>query len=215
MSFPIILASLSLVFVGLIFGFNIQIDNSVLTALSNLGSLVGGLGAAVAAYFSYRSIGQWRHQEQYVLLYQHFNELELLLNQYTINVRRFITKIDELKPWEIFSIASTSGENIFNNYNLIYQKICELLPEENLSKIEKLNLNQLSSNLCFHIMEYSKALNKYKLFAINNEEKINGESQCEIDKLDQLMCEVLRLYNEIELMLKVPHDNLKQLRSSI
>lgn len=185
----IALAAFSLVLVGMIFGFNIQINADTTSFLASIGSLVGGLAAAVAAFFSYRSVGEWRNQMQHSLIYEHLSYLETLLNEYVKKVNESAEDVDELSVSKVLCIASHSAKNIREEYENTYQKIYELIPPHLQSEVEKLHFYRL-------IQQYNLALHDYKVksgllsrYLSMNREKLEGalspeQSKELTDKMD-------------------------------
>ncbi|ENA1150454.1 hypothetical protein ABFT02_003732 [Vibrio alginolyticus] len=55
---PIFIGIAALVFVGLIFGFHIQVSTSFINVITSIGTLLGGFGAAYAAYLARQSVGE-------------------------------------------------------------------------------------------------------------------------------------------------------------
>lgn len=154
MSFSILLAAFSLVLIGLLFGFNIQVDNSLISIVSSIGTFVSAMAAAAAAYFSYRSIGQWRDEAQHSLSYNHFNDLEIELTLYIKQVRNELYSNDEQDFMQAFRIAASSSQEIRDKYENLYQKIFELVPVSMHAQLKTLELSTLIYNLHTPIIEY-------------------------------------------------------------
>lgn len=152
----IALAAFTLVLVGMIFGFNIQINADATSFLASIGSLVGGLAAAVAAFFSYRSVGEWRNQMQHSLMYEHLSHLDSLLNEYVKKVNKIANDIDDIPIYKVLNIASHSASNIREEYENNYQKIYEIIPTNLQSQLEELHFSTLT-------YQYNVALHDYKV----------------------------------------------------
>ncbi|MCG9560395.1 hypothetical protein L1D28_01925 [Vibrio chagasii] len=132
MEISVLLAALALVLCGLLFGFNIQVSSSLVDTLSSLGAAIGGIGAAAAAYFAYRAIGEWKKQFNHSEAYQSLKELEILLNKIWLEVdKKTDLSNEELrKPTAVL----TSVPSAFNKYKLAYTQhysTLELLLEPN------------------------------------------------------------------------------------
>lgn len=74
-----LISALCLVLVGLIFGFHIQVSETAVSILASMGSILGGMGAAGAAYISYRSTKEWKNEFYHGKQYEHVLQLESLL----------------------------------------------------------------------------------------------------------------------------------------
>lgn len=127
-----LLAALALVLCGLLFGFNIQVSSSLVETLSSLGAAIGGIGAAAAAYFAYRAIGEWKNQFNHSEAYHNLKELEVLLNKIWLEVDKNTDLSNEelRKPKAVLA----SVPSAFNKYKLAYTQYystLELLLEPN------------------------------------------------------------------------------------
>ncbi len=169
----IIAATISLILVGLLFGFNIQVSDSVVNIIGSVGTMVGGLGAAFAAFISYRSMGQWRREFNHVKLYELVNELDDILHDVlatlhdtvfseSINVRNFLGALPRsVEP-----------------YNKAYDKThntLRLLLETNVNKneqalmlLEQLTLSSLLIQMHEPFIKYHDSKNRVNAYFIKH-----------------------------------------------
>ncbi|EML0423776.1 hypothetical protein V9656_000972 [Vibrio parahaemolyticus] len=140
-----------LVLVGLLVGFNIQISSSFVQLISSLGAFVGGLGAAFAAFFSYKSIHQWR--EQFVLS----NVFELLNEQNDImrslftdfNKKLMVSDIDKLTFQEKLKLQNEVFHNVEEQYERLHNRIEPLLGDRQRETYKVLHFNNIKSELFY------------------------------------------------------------------
>lgn len=158
---PIVVSVLALVLVGMLFGFNIQVSSSFIETIGSVGGTLSGLGAAVAAFYSYKSTKQWKKEFNHSEMYEHLNEIERLLNFYHVRL------INELREQEIphainaFGIITESEKKTQEEYIKIWIKtsrICNKTQESNLNKIE---LTNIQKELFKEYRNYLSALSDY------------------------------------------------------
>jgi len=213
MSIPILLAALSLVLIGLLFGFNIQTSQSFISLLSTIGTLVSAVAAAIAAYFSYKSVGQWRNEAEHKLLYDHFNELENLLTTYINKVKEQV--YNDSDTFVSFYAASSSASEISDDYESVYLKIYELAPKTMHPGLDTLQLSSLVSELTEPIMKYKSsrfALNKY---VEDNPLKTEQMMMSEIPEMRESGKKMMKAGLEIELIFSETRKSLSSLRASL
>lgn len=170
MSVAIVLATVSLVLVGMLFGFNIQVNNTFLAALSSVGTLLAGLAAAAAAYFSYASIGQWKKQAEHSLLYEQIDELESLLITFVNNVKckAFDSEYNGVR--KVLGLTATCAKEIRPEYERLFNKIYDLTSEDKHSYLEVINLDSLIKELYEPILELKSSNNRMDKFIELNED---------------------------------------------
>ena len=144
----IIVTVILLVLVGLLFGFNIQVSDSLVNIMGSIGTMIGGLGAAIAAFISYRSMGQWRAEFNHAKLYELVNELDGILHDVlatlhdtvfseSINVRNFLGALPRsVKPY------SKAYDKTYDALRLLL-KVNSTYNEQALVLLEQLALNSL------------------------------------------------------------------------
>ncbi|MFA0039033.1 hypothetical protein [Vibrio sp. 10N.261.52.A1] len=175
-------AVLALVLVGMLFGFNIQINADATSFLASIGSLVGGLAAAVAAFFSYRSVGEWRNQMQHSLLYEHLSHLETLLNEYVKKVNKSANNIDEIPVYKVLNIASQSARDVREEYESNYQKIHELIPTHLKVQLEELHFLTLTYQYNIALHDYKVKSSSLSRYISENKEKLEEASFDELSR---------------------------------
>ncbi|HHC6610378.1 hypothetical protein [Vibrio parahaemolyticus] len=141
--------SLVLVLLGLLFGFNIQVSDSLNDFLSSLGALLGGFGAAIAAYFSYRSSTQWK--EQFVLsntfhkLNDQIDILKALFKDF--NETAMSSTVAEMNLTERINIASRIIHSYETDYEQLYFRVNSLLSKNQLSTYNKVCFSAIRTEL--------------------------------------------------------------------
>ncbi|TOM45563.1 hypothetical protein CGH76_23490, partial [Vibrio parahaemolyticus] len=149
MQFAVLVCALSLVLIGLLFGFNIQISDSVVAVLNSMGSILGGVGAAVAAFISFRSMGQWREQFTYSKAYEALSTLEEIIPQL---FEGFMKKAYDRSLYyadyhkglkEILVITTPDTKSYINALNTLFQ----LLPREQRERLNTLALLEIQKTL--------------------------------------------------------------------
>lgn len=186
MSLSVVLAAVSLVLAGLLFGFNIQINESIIDVISSLGTLVSAIAAATAALFSYKSIGQWRNQVEHSLLYNHFSDLERLLITYNTNIRRDTFDDNLTDVLRVFRIPVESASDIRQDYENTYQKICEIAPESMLPKLKSIQIDTLIEMFSNTILDYKSTINSINEYMRTHQDEVEKKSIDELPELFEL-----------------------------
>ncbi|GLR76802.1 hypothetical protein [Aliivibrio sifiae] len=198
MNFTVPIAIVALILVGLLFGFTIQISSSILNVISSVGSAIGGMGAAIAAWFSYRAIAEWKHEFKYKIKYEYINEMESIF----------------YKVWGDFSqiiltesVSSTDSENpLISNfdqyrerYEYCYSQLSPLMKDKEI--LENVSYIRITFNLIshYHIIRNSNWVMKSK--AVWN----NMDSAMEHVKLVESTLGLRKTY----------YDNFQRLKRSL
>ncbi|WP_146162339.1 hypothetical protein [Vibrio splendidus] len=213
-------AAFALVFVGMLFGFNIQINADTTNFFASVGSLIGGISAAIAAFFSYRSVGEWRNQMQHSLLYEHFSNLEVLLQEYVNKVNRATDDIESIPIYKVLTLASRSASDVREEYESNYHKIHGLIPTHLQTQVEELNIYTLNQ-------KYNVALQACKI-RDSELSRYTSKNKIVLDErsLDELPAEIrLELfektnaaaesYSNVMLIGNTAKSNLNSLRASL
>lgn len=170
MSVAIVIAAVLLVLVGMLFGFNIQVNNSLLSTISSLSSVLAAISAAAAAYFSFASIGQWKKQVEHSLLYEQLDELEDLLIQFLEDVKKKAFDTDYKGVTKVVSLPASSASKIRARYERLFNKIADLISEEKLPSLTPIDLNSLVNALFEPICELKSCDYRIDTFIEENED---------------------------------------------
>lgn len=216
----IMFAAFALVLVGMLFGFNIQINADGTNFLSSVGSLIGGISAAVAAFFSYRSVGEWRNQMQHSLLYEHFSHLEKSLQEYVNKVNRATDDIQNIPIYKALTIASRSASDVREEYESSYHKIHELIPTHLQTQVEELNIYTLNQKYNVALQAYKLRDSEFSRYTSQNKIVLEERSLDELPA--EISCELfektnaaLESYGKVMLIGNTAKSNLSSLRASI
>ncbi|MGR5391167.1 hypothetical protein [Vibrio crassostreae] len=185
-----------------------------------MGTVLSGLGAALAAFYSYKSSLQWKSEFNHSTLYEYLNELERLLIKFTSNISKY-SNDESLDVRTAFSAPTNSSSEIREQYQLVYARIEELLDKEQLVHLEQLNLTKLTSSLTQPFIDYTikrKALFQYLQ---DNEERLNSAdyddpfAQKDVDSINEKMEQALQHHFYIEKICSEAKNNLKLIRTSL
>ncbi|MEF1200077.1 hypothetical protein QTO12_05945 [Vibrio owensii] len=190
MNVSILIASLCLVLVGLLFGFNIQVNKTAVDALSAISSFVAAVSAAAAAYFSYSSIGQWKKQTKHSLLYEHLTTLEDLLVPFLDEYKEKVFDANVNKPLDVLSIVPSCARGIKRDYSKAYNKVRELIDEGKREELRKIELDTLIAELGMLTVElktHEYNVEKYFKEHPETQEKSFGELKGELPELQYHM----------------------------
>ncbi|MFA0483418.1 hypothetical protein [Vibrio sp. 10N.222.55.B11] len=214
------LASVCLVLLGLLFGFNIQISASFNSFLTSIGTVLSGLGAAFAAFYSYKSSLQWKSEFNHSTLYEYLNELERLLIKFTSNISENLND-ESLDVMTAFRAPTNSSSEVREQYQLVYARIEELIDEEQLVHLEQLNLSKLTFSLTQPFIDYTikrKALFQYLQ---DNEDRLESADyddplvQKYVSSIDEKMEQALQYHLYIEKICSEAKSSLKMIRKSL
>ncbi|ENP0826394.1 hypothetical protein ACCI36_003563 [Vibrio parahaemolyticus] len=191
MQLAVLVCALSLVLVGLLFGFNIQVSDSVVAVLNSMGSILGGVGAALAAFISYRSAGQWREQFVHSKAYEALSVLEEIVPQifegfmkkaYDRDLRHAdffrITK-------EVFTIATPDMEKSYNNAIFSLFQLLPHAQRENLNTLTLVEIRQKMTHAYFTISDSSASIDEF--FKNNPEVAHSRVSLSEIKEISEYL----------------------------
>ncbi|EHK2853870.1 hypothetical protein J7X11_002292 [Vibrio parahaemolyticus] len=190
MQLAVLVCALSLVLVGLLFGFNIQVSDSVVAVLNSMGSILGGVGAAVAAFISYRSIGLWREQFVHSKTYEAFSVLEEIIPQifegfmqkaYDQDLRQ----ADFFRPIKEILTATTPNEE--KSYNNAILSLYQLLPRDQRTSLNTLALASIQQKLLQAYFTISDSSSSISEFLKNNPEVAKSSSLSEITEISEYL----------------------------
>ncbi len=216
MSFAVSISSVCLVLVGLLFGFNIQVSDSLNLFLSSAGGFLSGLGAAIAAFFSYKASCQWKHQFNHSVLYENLNELELLLLEFTTSITA-ASNDDNLKVQTAYQAPTVLAGAVSQKYQVVYSKIEELIPSETQKVFAELDLNRLKESLTQPFIDYAIKKNALERYI---EENANDLVVCAVDailneEVDKKMNEANLHHSKIQTICSSAISNLREVRQSL
>ncbi|EHV5554579.1 hypothetical protein K0W35_001199 [Vibrio parahaemolyticus] len=163
MQLAVLVCALSLVLVGLLFGFNIQVSDSVVAVLNSMGAILGGVGAAVAAFISYRSAGEWRKQHQYIEIY---NALGIMEEKIGAIFDAFDQVINDPKRDDVSVVWRHIYKSVFKKYSHDYNKalatLRNLTPSGLIENVDSLDLFCLNAKFTKWFIEIADITVKVK-----------------------------------------------------
>ncbi|MDW1898795.1 hypothetical protein [Vibrio sp. Vb1337] len=209
---PIFIGIAALVFVGLIFGFHIQVSTSFINVITSIGTLLGGFGAAYAAYLARQSVGEWRDEFHYKNTYSQLSEFESMLKTMLEDFTE-----NSLSKDSLTTLSNTAALQIplkiLHPYRERYQRLHEDI------------LNGLSSEgaRAFKELEYSSvcaAMSNSFLTGLSNYQRLTtlakdiDESEHNVEEKGQQltadMAEYLKVYKDyrqhVQRYLKIVRD---------
>ncbi|EIO4562492.1 hypothetical protein LQM11_003072 [Vibrio parahaemolyticus] len=163
MQLAVLVCALSLVLVGLLFGFNIQVSDSVVAVLNSMGSILGGVGAAVAAFISYRSAGQWKKEFKYSKVYEAIWILEEIIPQMIQEIMQAFTDHELHSLGWVDTIERITNITVSNSksYNKAFGVLSDMLPVGQRDELKKLRLSAMQSTFLasyFTVRDAKKSL---------------------------------------------------------
>lgn len=166
MQLAVLVCALSLVLVGLLFGFNIQVSDSVVAVLNSMGSILGGVGAAVAAFISYRSVGQWKKEFKHSKVYEAIWTLEEIIPQMIQEIIQAFSdhELHLLGLGEAMERITNITISNSKSYNKAFGVLSDMLPVEQRDELKKLRLSAMQSMFLasyFTVRDAKKALDDF------------------------------------------------------
>ncbi len=170
----IVIAVICLIFVGLLFGFNIQVSDSLVSVIGSLGTMVGGVGAAFAAFISYRSIGQWRKEFTHGKLYELTLQLEDTLHDALADLHEAAFSESIPNKLSFFSVLPRSIQPYRKSYERVHDTIRLLLEsdstnnEKALELLKKLTLDSLLHQMHSPFVQYHDSQGRVDIYLSKN-----------------------------------------------
>lgn len=214
MTVSILIVSFCLVLVGLLFGFNIQVDESIISIFSSVSSLIAAFAAAAAAYFSYMSIGQWRKQSEHSLLYEHLSDLENLLLAFLEEFKEKAFDENINKVLDVIQIPASAARNVRPEYEKVYNKIKGLIVSSKQDDLEEIELSALLLKLHEPLLKLKSTKNRIDRFCKEHPET-NENSLDEFPELQENMRLMLQYSIDITNICEQATTVLRSLRSSL
>ncbi len=211
----ILVAAISLILVGLLFGFNIQVSDSVVNIIGSVGTMVGGLGAAFAAFISYRSMGQWRWEFDHAKRYELVNKLDDILHDVlttlhdtvfseSINVRNFLGALPRsVKPY------SKAYDKAHDDLRLLLEANAK--NEQALMLLEQLTLNSLLSHMHEPFIRYHDSNNRINAYFAEHPDE--PRSLHEIVEIKEDLISTYQTMNQLSQLDMDYRKNMVQLKS--
>ncbi|CAK2572501.1 hypothetical protein [Vibrio crassostreae] len=149
MGYSIILAPVILVLTGLLFGFNIKVSNSAVALINSLGTIIGGIGAAIAAYISFRSMGQWKEEFRHSKAFESLSELSEALDELFEQFRKeaLSDQSENKGVFEQLSLVASMVQPLKKNYRHHYNNAQAALSVSNIQKLDRLEINLIAGEL--------------------------------------------------------------------
>lgn len=170
--FPIFIV-LTLVLAGMLFGFNIQVSSSLLSVINSLGTVIGGIGAATAAYISYRSINQWKEQSKHAESIQKLYQLESILIEILTNFETNFISNNGLKLKKTEQLAQISNllGSKSKEYTRVYGELLTLLNKSQIEHLKIVDKTNLIMELSTCYFDYIKYYNESKKNLVDGDER--------------------------------------------
>tara|TARA_Y100000588_G_C14252638_1_gene924121 strand:- start:995 stop:1702 length:708 start_codon:yes stop_codon:yes gene_type:complete len=181
---------IALILVGLIFGLNIQVSNDFISIWNSFSSTIGGLGAAAAAYLSYRSMDRWRMEFNHSKSYESLNEISLLIDEWFESLITTITsrEICDLEPLQQMSLLSPRiFFKEYRVYNNSYHNILATIDKKYIGDVKTLEYSVVTEELNSICFEY--IVNNQELMKLSNKSDVPPKNEEEFTALgEKLAC---------------------------
>ncbi|ELA6667922.1 hypothetical protein RC861_004223 [Vibrio parahaemolyticus] len=203
-----------LVFVGMLFGFHIQVSTSFINVITSIGTLLGGFGAAYAAFMARQSVGEWRNEFHYKNTYNQLSEFETLLQDIFIDFGENIIQHTKLLNATKGELATASVEVLpkyAKRYAQLHNRIMNSLPETESKKLRHFHWNTLNREL-MQCLENSHAKCQ-EIFENTKEKKkmVNEQANDLIDNVRGFM----RIYDEYREITRERLKTVREIRDSL
>lgn len=160
---------------GLTFGLGIAdlVDKDLSQFMSGMGSILGGLGTALAAVVAYKAYKKWRIQTDYTLVHKCLDDLDKIASEFKKLVTDTYYKSLEREDWSYLGRQQTEMMYVKSNYvkHMVYLEL--LLPgsidnkefiNEELKQLDSGILLGISSLMMFH---RTKDVQKHAIIKVN------------------------------------------------